>query len=168
MLRDDMRYLVILLLALAVNSCNDVDFYIGPTPVSLADGAREEIPCDLADGVREIERYFETNFDLHTAIRIMSTKLILYPSYDPPDPLQYCNGACYYNGVTRKDGIHIRLRGESIVDTAIIHEYVNHVACGVIYNDMNANHSNLQCKNMEYDVTVFVKEKLKPLWEVVC
>ena len=58
------RYLIILSSAVVVNSCNDVDFYIGPTPVSLEDGAREEIPCDFAEGIREIERFFEDNFEI--------------------------------------------------------------------------------------------------------
>jgi len=162
------RYLIILSSAVVVNSCNDVDFYIGPTPVSLEDGAREEIPCDFAEGIREIERFFEDNFDFHTAIKIMTKKLILYPSYDPPDPLHYCNGSCYYNGVTRSDGIHIRLQGKSIINTALVHEYAGHVACKVIYNDGNANHTNLQCKNMESDLTLFVKEKLKLISEKLC
>lgn len=159
-----MKTLLIALFSMFLFGCGNMpDFWIGPTKVYLEAGAEDQVPCDLFEGMRHIEGYFEKNHDKKIAYEIISKPLILYPDY--AGPVEAFGRLGYYNGLTESGAIKVRILGPSILSTALIHEYVNHYACFILHKDVNASHENPECRQLEIDVGNYVQSKIAPLWE---
>lgn len=153
-----MKLLKVLALSLLLSGCGgEIDFYVGPTPVILEDGAREQIPCDFAQVLRETHREIENRFDRRMANKILSTPVRLYPDYaTPKSKFDY---SAYLNGLKEGGEVHVRILGPSILTSALLHEQINHCLCNEAYNDMNASHKNEDCKREESEITAIVREK---------
>lgn len=139
----------------------EFDFFVGPTPVTLEAGAEDQVPCDLVESLHAIQIYLAVNHGEVVSDRIMSVPLTLYPDYAIPRTA----GHPYVNGLLQGRTVHVRILGPSMLSTALIHEYINHLACFIIHGDSNASHENPVCRELEVSVTDFVTAKVTPFWE---
>ena len=164
-----LKKITLFTITLFIASCGlgQVDFWVGPTPVELTEGAKEQVPCDFVESLREIQKFISERFGENIANDIMSKKIVLYPDYATPP--SRVNPNLYLNGIT-EDGkeIHIRLLGPSILQTALIHEMVAHLVCHKVYDDVNVNHDNAECMKLEGEATLQVYERTQSVRESRC
>lgn len=123
------------------------DYQVGPTAVYLEPGAAVQLPDDFFDGLAALQNFLGDG--------VMQGELVLYPN----DAL--IAGHRNYNGLTEGHSIGVRLLGDSVLRTALVHEYTAHRACRVVYSDGNASHENITCKQLEEDAGNFVQERLE-------
>lgn len=137
------KILTFIVLISAISACGP-DFYIMNTDFIVLDGA--EPPCDLADVYREMRSEISSNLrhisigtSTKTVSKIFRTTVILRPSWNPPNSIYYPNLGVV-DGLYEPDAIQVRLIGNSILDSALIHEFAAHRVPDILFQDENARH----------------------------
>lgn len=152
-----MRTSIISILFLFLFACENPDFWVGPTPIFLETGAQEQIPCDFVSVLKETNKEIQKRHNEIIAIKIMEIPIRLYPDYSTPKSKLKRN--VYLNGLKEGGDIHVRLLGSSILDTALLHEQINHCLCEIVYDDVNVYHKNQICALQETEITDIVGDK---------
>lgn len=163
----NMRLLKILTFSLILNGCApEPNFFVGPTPIYLEDGAKEQVPCDFVAVLRETYREIESRFSTETANTIMKIPIRLYPDY--ATPVSKLNYSLYLNGLKEGGEIHVRILSSTILISALLHEQIDHCLCAIEFDDINYNHKNTECEIQEFEFYNIILERTRAERENRC
>lgn len=123
-------------------ACAEESFWVGPTEVFLEPGAEDMVPVDLVEVLSGTSRWLSVRYSERVAIAILTKPLRLFPVYSTPQPGL---GRGYNTGAFTWLQIEVRILGPSILDSAMLHEYIDHWACYLLTRDINSDHSSDEC-----------------------
>ena len=134
-----MRRILAFIVIISLSACG-IDFKVGPTDVIVEDGA---VPWEaFSRDFRCFQLYVEAEIGPDW-VEVFDTTLEIHPSYAPLDWRVHSSVTepAFISGLFYKSHIRVLDLGDTMFQSAIPHEFIQHRIPWVLTGDSNASHS---------------------------